>query len=208
MRVMRYVIALMFMWGGIQYSYAQNDQNNTEVDCPPALNEEGTSQEEITDDPFVRGNEDAEIEYEYETDDAELQIEKEDGKVEYDYEDDQTELQMESEDAARLEDCPNGEGASMDGEAGADPGITTYETYETTEVVYVPIEEERERSTFGKIWRAPFKAIGNVPRAAVSLVSESAEGVGHIVGAPFKAVGKLFGAEEDDNDDFVEADNM
>jgi hypothetical protein len=217
---MRYLMALMLVWGVCQFSSAQTDQNQN-TDCPPKV--EGQTENEgvemdnadadlqYEDDAYVRGNESEELQdpkSDFDAADAETEFD-----MESDIESDEAEIDAETDfDAADAETAPEPAPAEA---APADTGMsqdqskecpnvdeTTSDagdvTYETTNVIVVE-EQEQERSTLGKIWRSPFKLIGNIPKAAVSIVSESAEGVGHIVGAPFKGVGKLFGAEENDD---------
>ena len=209
-------MALLLMWGVVSFSSAQEIQ--VDEDCPPTSKNEGVESDLEYDSEGVEGEariegEGTESELEFEDNQAEFDSEiEQDGEAEIEYEDEQLEYNMETEEAAPMDtsvdmeleqskDCPNGEATTSD----ADIEINNYEAAApaTTEV-NVELEEEKERSTFGKIWRAPFKLVGNIPGAAVSIVSESAEGVGHIVGAPFKGVAKLFGADEDDNDELDE----
>lgn len=223
---MRYLMALILTWGVVSFSSAQ--ETEATEDCPKSeiqLNDANVTIE-------IEGSADAEgmeadpnasskYEYEFESETPQGEVEYEqkledDGQAEIEYE---SEMDIESSDAAELDttidmeldqakDCPNIDESSSD----AGYGTTEYETEIETETNVVEtdvvLEEERERSTFGKIWRAPFKLVGNIPAAAVSIVSETAEGAGHIVGAPFKGVAKLFGAEEDDNDEVYEGENM
>lgn len=218
-------MALMLVWGVCQFSSAQTnlDQN---TDCPPKVEgqtdtdgiemDNADADLQYGDDAYVRGNEELELqdpksdfdaadagtEFNMESDEADIDVESDydaaDAGTDYDAADAGTDINAETapDDTGMLQeqskDCPN-----LD-ESSSDAGVIN--NYETTNVIVVE-EQEKERSTFGKIWRSPFKLVANIPKAAVSVVSESAEGVGHIVGAPFKGVGKLFGAEEHDNDE-------
>jgi hypothetical protein len=217
---MRYLMALMLVWGVCQFSSAQTNQDQSK-DCPPKV--EGQTDNEgvelnssdadadiqYDNDAYVKGNEDQE--FDMESDDVR------DPKSDFSMESDEADMDAESNtdinaesntDAANAEAAPADTGMVEDqsancpnlDETSSDAGNVTTNNYETTNVVVVE-EQDKERSTLGKIWRSPFKLIGNIPKAAVSVVSESAEGVGHIVGAPFKGVAKLFGAEEHDNKD-------
>lgn len=218
---MRYLMALMLMWGVVSFSSAQEIQ--VDEDCPPTSKNEGvesdleydTEDEARFESEGIIESEGTESELEFENNQAEFDREiEQDGEAEIEYQDESLEYEMQTEEAAPVDtsvdmelemdestDCPNVDASTSD----ADINISN-EVYTTpaTAEVNVELEEENERSTFGKIWRAPFKLVGNIPKAAVSIVSESAEGVGHIVGAPFKGVAKLFGADEDDNDELDE----
>jgi hypothetical protein len=200
---MRYAIALMLMllWVGVQFVSAQENKF-----CPPSSLDQGQTDTDLSDETYSKGNVETESEFESETEgDAEL-------KQDYEYEMDtdqsrngESDIMIEGDQSKENLECPD-----------TDMGSTNYYYEGDTEVSVEPstvivteeAEVEKDRSTLGKIWRAPFKLIGNIPAAVVSVVSETAEGAGHIVGAPFKGVGKLFGAGDGDRDGVdIEDDN-
>jgi hypothetical protein len=256
LNVVRYMIAIMLVWGGMQISYGQD---NVSKDCPPSSStesksldqEQNMSEMEMSTDSLIqsRGNKEyieipaeGEFEYEYKGEKGKLdyKFEKEQGnddaaKIELKDNEDQsnfskgeqkdvdvnadttadvdTNMDMELEQEDQSKGCPDTSGIGTSSEidnssvdTNGNANIYVDNDYETT--VYAEPAKEKEHSTLGTIVRAPVKFVGNIPKAAVSVVSETLEGAGHIVGAPFKGIAKLFGSNEPKDKYNHEHDNM
>lgn len=132
---------------------------------------------------------DQEFEYKFEQDN--------DGSIErsYDFEGENIEIEsdVEIDKDAELNPSMDNNSSFNNEQLGTQNQTSSIDNTNLAPVAYteVAVVEERE-STLENVIEAPFKA-------GITLVSETAEGVGHIVGAPFKAIGKLFGNDDDDD---------
>jgi hypothetical protein len=195
---MRY-LALILSLGIINFSFAQtNDQLDDLDDRDRCVKDNSTgsnsyeyendgiyegrgSLNESENDAFSQGNEDMTNEA---LDESRLNS---DGTInqepEYDYEND-----VYSRGNDDLDESFDNSSALRESDAAAipEPVITTA----STEIKVDDQEKDNDGSVVGTIIKAPFKA-------GFSVVSEVGEGVGHIAGAPFKGLAKLFGHDDD-----------
>lgn len=204
---MKILGAILFTLGVSQMSFGQD----TKLNCPDGtsqhhdqLNREGETM--IFDEPSAS----AEIQGEDQNQNNDLKFNYKQGETEINLERGNQgtgEIEINDEPSAKLNDASDfeqeseveieGNDYSYEMEAETEEAdLNTMQPVATTDVVVVApeltLEEERKESTIENVVEAPFKA-------GFTLVSETAEGVGHIVGAPFKAIGKLFGRDEDSN---------
>ncbi|HEY8400346.1 MAG TPA: hypothetical protein VIK89_03740 [Cytophagaceae bacterium] len=224
---MKKVLALVLGLGIVQLSFAQDEQQNLE-DCPEVRLEEKHIMEDQTSQEFESQEFEVQAEEEFKLEeeaaipqdtstwmedqavgDEEIRIE--DADVEIIIKGGQ--LQEPEADAGELETE-----AEIKTETEVQEGEVEQEfQYEQEEIEYnqelqqegAMLEEDCPRSREGQnnslaadIVEAPFEAVGEVGkgvgRGVITVVSETAEGVGHIVGAPFKGIYHAFGGEDDD----------
>lgn len=220
---MKRVLALVLGLGIAQFSFAQGETNQDLKECPDAsINQEiniyedqatGEQQpgvledtaaakleEEAIQEGEVEVEEDVQIEEEMEYQDdfffeeeaeaeplPEEEQELQEGEAELQFEDEPMEYEMESE-------------MEVDTTAALDVEEQEVEVEEQEVEVECPDDE----STLGSVLKAPVKAAVDVGEGigsgAITIVSEVGEGVGHIVGAPFKGIASAFGREDNDNE--------